>query len=94
MLLLGGLFADPKFSQPNIRIHQHLGRVLIPSADVFGWILALVETERYRQDTYARCSLREDLIRLLKVAQGAQDATTPARTLLCALCSQPPPKAS
>lgn len=50
------------------------------------------ETEHYRQETCARCSLREDLTRLLKVAPRTQDAKTPAGKLLTALCEADRPE--
>ncbi|WP_175460644.1 hypothetical protein [Arthrobacter sp. ok909] len=50
------------------------------------------ETEHYRQDTCARCSLRDDLSVLLRVDESVPGAETTAEKLLTALCGAQRPE--
>ncbi|WP_284762932.1 hypothetical protein [Arthrobacter sp. efr-133-R2A-63] len=50
------------------------------------------ETEHYRQDTCARCSLRDDLTVLLRIEQRSAEAKTAAEKLLTALCEAERPE--
>lgn len=50
------------------------------------------ETEHYRQDTCARCSLRDDLSVLLRVDESVPGAETTAAKLVTALCGAQRPE--
>jgi hypothetical protein len=50
------------------------------------------ETEHYRQDTCARCSLRDDLAALLRVDESAPSPETAPAKLLTALCGAQRPE--